>query len=109
MTGWMWTLFIKALDFHIAARILDNFLLDGEIFIFKVGIALLINFETAFLKQPRYLIEERLHNMRGHVEEHLLFAIVEDQVLIDEEEFKREILKQQWSKEKGRVFSIFAL
>jgi len=46
----MQTIFLKAMDFKIASRILDNYFLDGEIFVFKTGIAILTYFEPRFLK-----------------------------------------------------------
>lgn len=44
VTVWMQTIFLKVLDFKIATRVLDNYFLDGEIFVFKTGLALLIYF-----------------------------------------------------------------
>ena len=87
----MWTLFTRVVDFKIASRILDNYFLDGEVYVYKVVIALLMLFETQFLKQPRYMIEERLGDMHGKIDEQWLFGIIEDQVLIDGEQFYNEL------------------
>jgi len=78
VTVWMQTIFLKAIDFKIASRILDNYFLDGEIFVFKTGIAILTYFEPRFLKQAKYDIESTLLNMRGKLDEQRLFAIIED-------------------------------
>ena len=44
--------------------------------------------------------------MRGCLEEHRLFAIIEDQMLIDEDEFNKEIKKQTWGTEKKKIFDL---
>lgn len=82
------------MDFKIASRILDNYFLDGEIFVFKTGIAILTYFEPRFLKQAKYDIESNLLNMRGKLDEQRLFAIIEDQVNIETKTFNDEIKKQ---------------
>ena len=49
-TDWMLTVFVKNVDFKIACRIWDNLILDGEIFLFKTGLAILAYFQTKFMK-----------------------------------------------------------
>ena len=46
--------------------------------------------------------------MRGCLDEHRLFAIIEDQMLIDEDEFNREIKKQSWSTDKANILQLVA-
>ncbi len=92
-TVWMQTLFLKAIDFKIATRILDNFFLDGELFVFKAGIAVLTYFESKFLKLPKFEIESILVNMRGKLVEHKFFMVLEDLVNVDSNEFNAEIKK----------------
>ena len=75
------------MDFKITCRIWDNLILDGEIFAFKTGLAILHYFQTKFLKECHFQIKEQLGNMRGLVDEHHLFGIIEDQIHIDENEF----------------------
>lgn len=41
LIDWMLTLYSKNLDIDIVSRIWDNFMLDGEIFAIKTGLALL--------------------------------------------------------------------
>ena len=50
LIDWMLTLYSKHMDLEIAARIWDCFMLDGEVFAIKVGIAILKYFENDFLK-----------------------------------------------------------
>jgi Rab-GTPase-TBC domain len=41
LIDWMLTLYSKILDIGVVSRIWDNFMLDGEIFAIKTGLALL--------------------------------------------------------------------
>ena len=50
LTDWFVTVFVKNVDFKIACRIWDNLILDGEIFVFKTGLAILVYFQSKFLK-----------------------------------------------------------
>lgn len=43
-------MFVKNVDFKIACRIWDNMILDGEIFAFKTGLALLSYNQSKLLK-----------------------------------------------------------
>lgn len=58
----MLTCFVKVLDFKVACRIIDCFLLDGEVFIFKTGVALLIYYQSTLLKSSHYQIKDQLKN-----------------------------------------------
>lgn len=58
LIDWMLTIFVKNVDFKIACRIWDNLILDGEIFIFRTGLAILSYFQTKFLKQCHYQIKD---------------------------------------------------
>ena len=60
LTDWLLSVFVKNLDIKIACRIWDNFLLDGEIFAFKTGLAILSYFQSTFLKQCHFQIKEKL-------------------------------------------------
>ena len=44
LTDWLLSLFTKCLTFEVASRVWDNFLLEGEVFAFKTGIAFLAYF-----------------------------------------------------------------
>ena len=46
LTDWLLSLFTKCLSFDVATRVWDNFLLQGEVFAFKTGIAFLAYFES---------------------------------------------------------------
>jgi hypothetical protein len=54
-------------------------LLDGEVFIFKTAIALLIYYESLLLKSSHYQIKDKLKNF-DDVEVERLFAIIMDEV-----------------------------
>lgn len=51
---WILTCFVKNVDFKIACRIWDNLILDGEIFLFKTGLAILYYFQRKFLKECHF-------------------------------------------------------
>jgi len=50
LIDWMLTLYAKHMDLEITARIWDCFMLDGEVFAIRVGLAILKYFENIFLK-----------------------------------------------------------
>ena len=50
LIDWMLTLYSKNMELDTVTRIWDNFMLDGEIFAIKTGLALLQYFERNFLK-----------------------------------------------------------
>ena len=54
LTDWFVTVFVKNVDFKIACRIWDNMILDGEIFAFKTGLAILSYNQSKFLKQCHF-------------------------------------------------------
>lgn len=54
LIDWMLTLFSKNLDLDVASRIWDNFLLDGEIYAIKTGLAILQYYETQFMKMSYF-------------------------------------------------------
>jgi hypothetical protein len=65
LIDWMLTLFTKNMDLDLVSRIWDNFLLDGEIFAMKTGLAILILFESKFLKETHFKIIEQLKDMHN--------------------------------------------
>lgn len=46
LIDWMLTLYSKNMDLEVVSRIWDNFILKGEIFAIKTGLALLQYFEA---------------------------------------------------------------
>lgn len=50
LIDYMLTLFAKSMDVGMVARIVDNFLLEGEIFVVKAAIGILKVMERDFLK-----------------------------------------------------------
>ena len=51
LSDWLLSLFTKCLDFKVACRVWDNFLIEGEVFAFKTGIAFLAFYQQWFLQQ----------------------------------------------------------
>jgi len=104
---WMLTLYSKQLDIEIASRLWDNFLLDGEIFAIKTGLAILKIFEKSFLKQSSYSIIKQLRDMhQGGIDEERLFSLI-DSIDIDAEAYYGEIKKQRWGYQKSKVLKHF--
>lgn len=79
LPDWMLSCMVRVLNFKTASRVMDCFLLDGEAFIIKTGIALLMCYESALLKSSHFEIKDRLRNCRD-VDEDKLFAVIFDQV-----------------------------
>ena len=46
LIDWFLTLYLQHLELDLVARIWDNFLLDGEVFAMKVGLAILVSLEN---------------------------------------------------------------
>lgn len=83
---------------------MDCFLIEGEAFVFRVGLALLICCESEMLKLSHYQIKDRLRNFKDLDEEHF-FLTVQDRVVLDDEAFLNELKKQQWGYDKERVLA----
>eukprot|EP01022_Parablepharisma_sp_SALTPOND_P004529 TRINITY_DN120462_c2_g1_i1.p1 TRINITY_DN120462_c2_g1~~TRINITY_DN120462_c2_g1_i1.p1 ORF type:complete len:674 (-),score=78.24 TRINITY_DN120462_c2_g1_i1:3202-5223(-) len=112
LIDWMLTLYAKHMDLEIASRIWDCFMLDGEVFAIKVGIAILKYFENIFLKvqltytnkqETHYNIMETLKNMQKKINEEKLFEII-DKLEISGKEYILEIQKQNWAQKKSQIF-----
>ncbi len=91
LIDWMLTLYSKNMDLEIVSRLWDNFMLDGEIFAIKTGLALLKYFESQFIKLSYFKIIKHLRNMQGgKIKESRLFKIIEA-IDINEKEYYGDI------------------
>lgn len=54
LVDWMLSCMVRVLKLNVASRVIDCFLLDGEVIIFKTGIALLMYYESELLKSSHY-------------------------------------------------------
>lgn len=54
LPDWMLSCLFRVLSFRVASRVMDCFLLDGEVFIFKAIIALLMCYESDLLKSSHF-------------------------------------------------------
>ena len=108
LIDWMLTLYSRNVDLGVASRIWDNFMLDGEIFAIKVGLAILQYFESQFLKQSYFQIIKQLKTLQGGcIEEGRLFGLIE-QISIDHGGYYSDIKMQKWSYQKSKVLgSVF--
>lgn len=96
LIDWMTTLYTNNMDVEIVSRVWDNFMLDGEVFTIKTGLALLQYFESTFLKQSHFKIMKQLKNMQnGAVDEDNLFKLIE-KIKVNEEEYYGDIQMQKW-------------
>ena len=83
---------------------MDNFILDGEIFALRVGLALLKYFEKELVKLPHNQIVNLLMDMRDRVEEEELFGIVA-RIELNKEEYRDELIRQKWSFHGRKTYS----
>jgi hypothetical protein len=54
LPDWMLSCFVRVFDFKVASRVIDCLLLDGEVFMFKAGIGLLMYYESELLKSCHF-------------------------------------------------------
>lgn len=79
LIDWMLTLYSKNIDLDIVSRIWDNFMLDGEIFAIKTGLAILQYLENSLLKQSYFQIVKQLKNLHGGIlEEEKFFTMISE-------------------------------
>jgi cytohesin/brefeldin A-inhibited guanine nucleotide-exchange protein len=72
LSDWLLSLFTKCLDFQVASRVWDNFLIEGEVFAFKTGIAFLAYHQQQFLQSTHAEIKNILRN--GNTQEESIFS-----------------------------------
>jgi len=85
LLDWLTSLFIKRLSFEIACRIWDNFFLDGEVYLFRTGLALLSYFESKLIKEGHAGIKLLMNRMQEEIDEDRLFKLIDRVILIKEE------------------------
>lgn len=98
-------MFVRVLSFSVASRVIDCFLLDGEPFVYRTAIAILMYHESDLLKSSHYQIKDRLRGMQT-TEEDRLFHLIFDKVKLNEAAIRSEIRKQEWAAEKRKVLAI---
>jgi len=75
---WLISLYSKCMHVSMVARIWDNFILDGEIFAIRVGLAVLMYFSSTFMRQSHSAIVEQLQNLRSsNLDEDSLFDLLD--------------------------------
>ena len=62
-------LYYSHVDVNLAGRVLDNFILDGEIFGLRFGLAILKYLEKELIKLPHNKILDLLMDMQGKLDE----------------------------------------
>lgn len=73
MTDWFMTVYLKPLPLDIASRVWDIYLLEGEIFLFKVALALLKMHSHQLENYPRDLCINLLNQFPKDISEDALF------------------------------------
>lgn len=73
LVDWFMTLFLKPLPLDIASRIWDIYFLEGEMFLFKVALALLKLYSHQFESYPRDLCVNMLNKFPKDINEDALF------------------------------------
>lgn len=73
---WIMTIFVKSLDLHIASRVWDLYMLDGDIMLFKISVALLKHVQND-IKQCS--METIMLSLRG-----MLKNINDEELLVEE-------------------------
>ena len=90
---WMLTLFTNSLPLSTSSRLWDNFLLEGEIYVFKASIALIQYFQLE-LKMSTFDEAVTLLTQMPDVNEDFFFILI-DQVKINQQEYVKFIEHQK--------------
>lgn len=88
LVDWLMTIFLKPLPLDIASRIWDLYFLEGEIYLFKVALALLKLYSHQFETYPREMCTNLLNQFPGDINEEELFDLI-PQFNIDPKKFKK--------------------
>ena len=80
------------MDIDIAARIWDNFLIDGEVFAIRMALAILKCFEHSLQRMTHTEILKKLKFLHGLLNEEVIFKIL-DTIDISGDEYYEEIRK----------------
>ena len=119
LIDWMLTLYSKILDIGVVSRIWDNFMLDGEIFAIKTGLALLQYRENELTNQSYYRIINILRgpgslrssdspdrklesDTKPCIDEDRLFQLIEA-IEIDSDDYYGDLKMQKWSYQKSKI------
>ncbi|KAK3279616.1 hypothetical protein CYMTET_12508 [Cymbomonas tetramitiformis] len=76
LVEWIFSLYAKVLMLDVAARVWDNFFLEGEVFIYRTAVALLQIMEPSILNAPVEKVSRTLKHEIQHVEEITLFSAI---------------------------------
>jgi hypothetical protein len=74
---WILNLYSSTLNYKITSRIWDQFLLDGEVFSIKLGLALLKYFELELKMSTFVEASKFLKKIPVHINEDYLFSLVD--------------------------------
>lgn len=88
LVDWFMTIFLKPLPLDIASRVWDLYLLEGEIFLFKVMLALLKMYSHPFETYPKDMVRNILNRFPADLDEEELFDTIE-QYNLDPKKFKK--------------------
>lgn len=88
LVDWFMTVFLKPLPLDVASRVWDLYLLEGEIFLFKVMLALLKMHSHPLETYPRDMVLNLLHRFPADLDEEELFDLIA-QYNLDPKKFKK--------------------
>jgi len=88
LVDWFMTIFLKSLPIDIASRVWDLYLLEGEIFLFKVALALLKMYSHPFETYPKEMCQNLLNQFPTDLDEEELFDTIA-QFNLDPKKFKK--------------------
>ena len=94
LINWFITLFCPNLPLSMQSRLWDNFLLEGEIYMFKAAIAYVKYYQLELKMSTFNEVMDILHNNRPDIHEDYFFIMI-DEVPVKEDEYKRFIEQQK--------------
>lgn len=105
LVGWFLSLFSTSFEGQFLLRILDNFLLEGQIYLFRVGIALIKYYEIE-LKMCTFNQGLKMLKYDQNTSQVLFFHILEQEIDVRSEYYEQYIEKRKHAKIKTDVQSI---
>ena len=100
--NWFLSVFSHCFPEAFLARIWDNFLLEGELYLFKVGLTLVKYYEFE-LKMSTFDEVIKLLTRPKDTSEVLFFKILDDEITISQEEYDDYIEKRKYAFIKTKV------
>ncbi len=97
---WLLTIFSRALPLDISARIMDNYLLNGSVFLFRTALGILSMYAADLKQLPFDVILKRLNRPPANMRQTTLFSHI-SRISVTQKQID-DLLKQEIQQAKAR-------